>query len=90
MPNVARFDAGTVKLQRMIKWDVFWDKVQITALFRDTPAEECTVRPTERELIRDVSQRLSVSLTKVQRPQAVLAKLLNEVLLIAYRTYAAH
>ena len=23
MPNVARFDAGTLKLQRMIKWDVF-------------------------------------------------------------------
>ena len=23
MPNVARFDAGTLKLQQMIKWDVF-------------------------------------------------------------------
>jgi len=23
VPNVARFEAGTLKLQRMIKWDVF-------------------------------------------------------------------
>jgi len=23
VPNVARFDAGMLKLQRMIKWDVF-------------------------------------------------------------------
>jgi len=25
VPNVARFDAGTLKIQLMIKWDVFWD-----------------------------------------------------------------
>jgi len=27
VPNVARFDAGTLKLQQMIKWDAFWDTV---------------------------------------------------------------
>jgi len=33
VPNVARFDAGMLKLQRMIKWDVFWDMVYIVCLF---------------------------------------------------------
>jgi len=25
VPNFVRFDAGMLKLQQMIKWDVFWD-----------------------------------------------------------------
>jgi len=29
VPNVASFDTGTLKLQRMIKWDIFWDTVYI-------------------------------------------------------------
>jgi len=32
VPNFVRFDAGMLKLQRMIKWDVFWDTVYIAVL----------------------------------------------------------
>jgi len=27
VPNFVPFDAGMLKLQQMIKWDVFWDTV---------------------------------------------------------------
>ena len=30
MPNFVRFDAGMLKLQQMIKWDVFWDTVYVS------------------------------------------------------------
>jgi len=32
VPNFVRFDAGVLKLQQMIKWDVFWDTVYIGLL----------------------------------------------------------
>jgi len=31
LPNFARFDAGMLKLQQMIKWDVFWGDTDTAA-----------------------------------------------------------
>jgi len=60
VPNVARFDADTLKIQRMIKWDFFWDTVYVAV--KGLTADTCAWSTIEDDTFRWLDAHLLVVL----------------------------